>query len=149
MGSLAIILEMDMNSTQCTSVRQPPGPELRDSWYKRVRETATCARTHKRTRQCAYGGRGWWDSCCHDNRWRGRRVEAGGGVISETALLIVHLQCTALATPQEASRKSGDSTGIKQLVFVCRLENKTVLITQLKKKEKRKKRHTNNKAPIN
>lgn len=77
-------------------------------------------RTHTQTKgqgSVLMGGRGWWDSCCHDNRWRGRRVEAGGGVISETALLIVHLQCTALATPQEASRKSGDSTGIKQLVL--------------------------------
>ncbi len=34
------------------------------------------------------------------------RVEAGGGVFSDTALLHVHLQCTAPATPQEASRKS-------------------------------------------
>lgn len=57
-GSLAIILEMDMNSTQCTSVCQPPGPELRDSWYKRVRETATCARTHKQKDKavCLWGG---------------------------------------------------------------------------------------------
>ncbi len=53
------------------------------------------------------------------------RVEAGGGVFSDTALLHVHLQRTAPATPQEASRKSKGSTGIEQLVLsACSNKNR-------------------------